>query len=156
MKGHMANRHVENSLFASLIILSLSLGCGVGALNGRYWIDRAKELNVLKGRDIAALASAGDKLYVSTGNSVFIVTLDGHLSADVTQKVTKQPEDEVTDILFDPARRELWVVLNHNTYLASCYEPDLSAKRCSSSFLDEWMGLHERLQANSPQSSINT
>jgi mRNA-degrading endonuclease RelE of RelBE toxin-antitoxin system len=145
---------MRKAILSFLVALCL-LRCGIAGPGKEYWVDRAQPLDLFEGRDVIALAAAGGKLYVSTGESIFIVALGKYTQTAVTQRINKQTEDRVTEILVDAGRKELWIVLNDNTHLASCYDYDLAAKSCLSSFLDERMALYEKLQRNGPNSSIN-
>jgi hypothetical protein len=93
-------------------------------------------------------------LYAATGARLFRVNLDG-VSTDVTPKVKKSAADEITDILVDSDRKELWIVLNSNTLFASCYSDELEHRDCPRAFLDQRTALMEALQKNGPQSSVS-
>lgn len=137
------------------VFLTLWLVCSSG-VQAAYWSDVARQLDIFKGQRIAALASAANRLYVSTGRNVFIVNVDNYSIVEATKHIKKQPKDEVTEILVDAARKELWIALNQNTRLAACYDYDLDARQCSRSFLDERMEIYGRLQKAGIQSSIAT
>jgi len=143
---------VLGALLAALCFLP---GCGMGAAGGKSWTDQARPLDLLNQQRIAALASTRDRLYVSTGERVFIVALSGSSVTDATGRISKQPADEITEILVDAAREQLWIVLNQNAHLASCYSYDLAARQCPRSFLEQRMGLYERLRESGLPSSIS-
>lgn len=122
----------------------------------RYWMDYAERIDLFKEHYIIALAIADDNLYVSTGTNLFIVNLDGYSLTEVTQKIKKEPQDQITGILVDPIIKELCIVLNGNVHSSLCYSYDLNIKQSQSSFLIEIIQFYEKLQKNAPQPSINT
>jgi len=145
---------MKNGFFALLTVLGLCLACQSQGLGGRYWIDHAKQSELFHGQDVVAVASVDRWLYVSTGASLFQVNRDG-ISADVTARVKKSAADQITDVLVDSARKELWIVLNSNTLFASCYSDDLEPRDCPRAFLDQRTVLMEALQKDGPQSSVS-
>jgi hypothetical protein len=141
--------------FGLVAALCLLPGCRSQAPGEKHWQDHAAQLNLFEGRELAAIAYGGGRLYVSTGANVFIVGPDMRASTDATARINKEPGDHVTGILVDSAAKDVWIVLNSNTYLASCYDYDIAPKRCSGAFLDERVRLAEALEKSGPQSSVN-
>jgi len=142
-------------VFALLTGLGLSIACWSQAPHGDYWVDRANQLELFRGREVTAIAFVDQRLYVSTGRKIFLVHADENSSIDLTERVKKRVADQITDILVDPVRNELWIVLNSNMLFASCYTVDLVPKDCPRAFLGQRTALIESLQESGPRSSVN-
>src|SRR5689334_16845789 len=138
-----------------LLAFGLFFACRAHTPVGRYWVDRAEKLKPLQGEDVVAIASMGAWLYVSTGRRVFLVRPDGSETTDVTARVKRNDEDQITNILVDSNRNELWIVFNSNTLLSSCYGENLEPGDCPRTFLDERIALMEKLRKNGPGSSVD-
>jgi len=111
-------------------------------------------LPILTNQTITALALANGTLYVAAGENLFVAKPDGTELTNVTPKLHKQPADQVTSILVDAARQNLWIATNDNLHLAECYSFALEAEHCERTFIEDELKMYERLSRNAPQPSI--
>lgn len=141
-------------LLSTAVVLSCVYFIHAMPVRGCFWSDNARRLPVLTNETITALALADGTLYAATGEKLFMTNLDGASLTDVTAKLLKQPTDEVTAILVDRTRRNLWIATNDSLHLAQCYNFALQAQHCGGAFLEEELQMYERLRRNAPAPSI--
>jgi len=139
--------------FQGMVLFFLVVFCFSGwsksVSSEKVWVSHAVRVCSLNGKQVTALASGGKKVFLATGNTVFMVTLDSTcVATDMSAKVKKAVDDEVTDILVDDAHQELWIVLNGNTHAALCYSYNLDQKTCASAFLDHYLDMYTQIEGN--------
>ena len=95
------------------------------AAQARTWESLAAKIEVFDEQTITALAAVHDRIYCAAKTKLFIFNPKNNSMADVTDKVGKRGEDEVTALLVDPVRKEIWIVTNNNIHSAQCYNYEL-------------------------------
>lgn len=122
-----------------------------------YWRDHAEKLHILEDKTISAIGIADNHLYIAAIENLFMSNLDGSSLVDVTQKIRKEPKDQITDILVDSSEKTLWLALNGSITSALSYSYALDIKQSQKDFLNRILQLSELLRDHAPQlSSINT
>jgi hypothetical protein len=119
------------------------------------WEAMARRVPAFDDQVVTALGVADKELYVAQGRRVFVYFIASGSLQDVTSRIRAESSDEVTSILVDAARSELWIGTNGNTHASVCYDYALRPTCASKAYLDEWLRFADSL-TGSPRPQPNS